>query len=162
MQAKKLELCVLCHLKSPIPPLLRATQTTFPFLIIFLSTLSNVLCGGFQLSQLISISPCASLLGLLRRDLAEPLPFPSHSPPPPLPLFISHYCYYFKTKFTSSIYWWECLRTGLASAEGLGGGQFLMCLPSSPTVCAFPSTTNPSLRSAPSPSTDHPQGKIHS
>lgn len=87
MQAKKLELCVLCHLKSPIPPLLRATQTTFPFLIIFLSTLSNVLCGGFQLSQLISISPCASLLGLLRRDLAEPLPFPSHSPPPPAPSF---------------------------------------------------------------------------
>lgn len=161
MQAKKLELCVLCHLKSPIPPLLRATQTTFPFLIIFLSTLSNVLCGGFQLSQLISISPCASLLGLLRRDLAEPLPFPSHSPPPTPSFYFS-----LLLLFQNQIYIVNLLVGVFKDRPGfcgrLGGGQFLMCLPSSPTVCAFPSTTNPSLRSAPSPSTDHPQGKIHS
>lgn len=96
MQSKKLELCVLCHLKSPVLPLLCATQTTFPFLIIFLSTLSNVLCRGFQLSQLISIFPCASPVSTLRRTWLDPFPFPlapTHSPYFSLRLLFQNHIY---------------------------------------------------------------------
>lgn len=158
MQSKKLELCVLCHLKSPVLPLLCATQTTFPFLIIFLSTLSNVLCRGFQLSQLISIFPCASPVSTLRRDLAGPLSLPSRGHP--LTLLISHYGYYFKTKFISSSCWWECLRTGVGCCGRLEGP--VPVNHSQSPVCASISTPTPSLHFPPPSSTDHPQGKIHS
>ena len=123
MQSKKLELCVLCHLKSPHLPLPPGGPIHFPFSYYFFKypVKCRLQSREFQLSQLISIFPCAFPP---RCPQGGAWLSPPHPSPVPSPLLHDHSFYLSLLLFRNQIYiinlFGECLRTVVCFCGRLG------------------------------------------